>query len=467
MVFNFYGAKLIWRLILIAATTSLFIFLYNDPRFHAATLLMFIVMVAQALELWRFINFTNRELNRFLAAVRYSDFAQQFDAAKFGTSFAELGNTFNELLAALNNKRTEQEQELIHLRALVEHTPVPLLSIQNSIDGKEKVTLRNNAARRLFSAFSLTTTDDLARLGQSFLQQLREINPGEKKLVRVSADNFDHHFSVTAAQISTAQGAEKLIGLQDIRNELERNQLEAWQDLVNVLTHEIMNSITPVASLAQTTAALIEDAKEIVDKPRELPPYLLKESLDKAGHSANTLARRAQNLVQFVSSYRSLTALPQPQKQIFALAELIHHVIDIVKTEDGGDNASIDYHYDESPQGLKLSADRSLMEQAFINLLRNARQAIGNTSGSEANVAGKISIEASTNVQNRVCITVQDNGPGIEAKILEKIFIPYFTTKTGGSGIGLALARQILIAHEGSIKARNREQGGAIISLVI
>lgn len=459
MTFNLYGLKLLWRVAFLATTISLFIFFFNDLRFHAATLLMFAIVVAQGFELWHFINFTNRELNRFLAAIKYNDFAQEFDAKRFGSSFAELGNTFNELLAALNNKRAEQEQELIQLRALVEHTPVPLLSIQNSVQGKERVLLRNNAARRLFSAFDIRSTQDLAQLSELFFQELREVNPGEKKLVRVSTENFDHHFSLTAAQINTAQGAEKLIGLQDIRNELERNQLQAWQDLVNVLTHEIMNSITPVASLADTTAALIGDAKALLDNPNDLP-----QKLEKAGHSANTLARRSQNLVQFVSSYRSLTALPEPQRQNFALEELVHHVIDIVKTEDSDKTAAIDYRYRESPKGLTLSADRSLMEQAFINLLRNARQAINSINSS---TRGIISIEASVNPQNRVCITIQDNGPGIDLKVLDKIFIPYFTTKVGGSGIGLALARQILIAHEGTIKAANRGQGGVVVSLII
>lgn len=458
MTFNLYGLKLIWRVGLLAASFSLFIFLFNDPRFHAATLLMFIIVVAQGFELWRFINFTNRELSRFLAAVKYGDFSQQFDSKKLGKSFAELGNTFSDLLGELNNSRAKQEQELIHLRAMVEHTPIPLLSIQSGPDQQQRVLLRNNSARRLFSAFDITSIDDLKQFGSEFGQELRDINPGEKKLIRVTAANFDHHFSITATQINTAHGTEKLIGLQDISNELERNQLQAWHDLVNVLTHEIMNSITPVASLAHTTAALVEDAQEIVDNS---PALSVK--LEKASHSANTLTRRSENLVQFVSSYRSLTVLPEPQKQLFALSDLINHTIEIVKTEDKDSTASIDYRYHESPMHLSLSADRSLMEQAFINLLRNARQAINSSKQDQ----GSISIEASINASNRVVITIQDDGPGIDPKVLDKVFIPYFTTKVGGSGIGLALARQIFIAHEGNIKISNQDKGGVVVGLVI
>ncbi len=253
-------------------------------------------------------------------------------------------------------------------------------------------------------------------------------------------------------EVTGNTGTEKLFSIQDIGQELESTQLTAWQDLVRVLTHEIMNSITPVASLAQTTADIAGDVKNGL--PTDHPQ---KGNIEKIVNASLTMSRRAGNLMDFVTNFRKLTSLPKPNKQVTKVKDLFAHVIQI--TEADNLNSSIRLVTEVNPDGLELYIDQEQIEQALINLLKNAEQALAKKPD------GMIKLSCSLNQRGMVTIEVTDNGPGIKEDILEKIFVPYFTTKPDGSGIGLALTRQIMSNHGGFISAGNLEEGGASFRL--
>jgi len=422
--------------------------------YHATTLLLATIVALQFIELIRFISKTNAELVRFFEAVRHADFSQRFELKSLGNGFDELGATFTEILKRIQQVRSTQESELRQIKAILEHVPVPLLSINQ--DGK--VTLLNNSVRRLFGTNTVTHINDLALFNDDFPKKLQGILAGERTLMNISIDEMEHKLIVSATEITTAVQHETLLSMQDIQSELARAQLQAWQELVSVLTHEIMNSITPVASLAKTAVDLVQDVQE---KTQNLPEISneVTEELDDVLGAVKTVARRSDGLMQFVTSYRRLTRLPQPNKQILLIETLFNHVTRLAK--ENWQHNKIALTSSITPHALSIHVDGDMIEQILLNLLLNAEQAVVSSQVEKP----EISLHAFLNIRGHVVIEVADNGKGIEEENLSQIFVPFFTTKKEGSGVGLALTRQVMLAHNGKVSVRNNKHVGATFSL--
>jgi len=428
--------------------------------YHATILMLSVVLLIQFIELVRFISKTNAELVRFFDAVRHADFSQRFELKAMGTGFDDLGSTFSDILKRIQQVRSNQEAELRQVKAIIEHVPVPLLSINQ--DGK--ITLWNNSVRRLFGSNAVSHIDDMAQFDDNFPNKLQGILAGEKTLVNIIIDGMEHKLIISATEVITANHRETLLSMQDIQSELAIAQLQAWQDLVSVLTHEIMNSITPVASLAKTAVDLVEDVQEktqeltvISEENSQKLTEDLAEELDDVLGAVKTVARRSDGLMQFVSSYRRLTRLPSPNKKIMQVATLFTHIDSLTKQD--WQEKNIELSCNITPQALDIHADADMIEQILINLLQNASQALSHIP------SAKVSMSAFLNVRGHVVIEVADNGTGIEQDNIQQIFVPFFTTKKEGSGVGLALTRQVMLAHNGKVSVRNNSQGGATFSL--
>lgn len=438
------SVRIVFIMLCLAGTTSLWLL----SGYLVTSVVAVVLLAALVWETLSFIGKTNAELTRFLEALRYGEFNQRFDYKNQGTGFEQLGQIFTEILARFNESREEQEQTLRYLNALVEQVPVPLISLQS--DGQ--VHLWNHSARKLFGSNHIVRLEDIPGDGCFFSQQLEALQPGQRQLAEFEVDGMSHQLSLSATQISIAGRQEKLISLLDIRSELDDAQLQAWQELVRVLTHEIMNSITPVASLADTTADLVGD---IQSKPGLTDD--IREDLNDVSDAAQTLSRRSNSLMHFVSSYRRLTRLPPPQIKRVQLKSLLQEVLPIAS--QGWQENGIQLASHIEPHNLQLMVDPSMLEQVLINLLQNAAQAL------EKVDEPKVTIKAFLNKRSHAVIQVFDNGSGIDAEILDKVFVPFFTTKREGSGVGLALTRQVMIAHGGSASAHNLESGGACFTL--
>ena len=437
------------RTSLILLTLLIIVQLIMMPGYHAATSLLVLVLAFQFFDVVRYVSKTNSELVRFFDAARYADFSQRFELEKIGSGFDELGQAFSEILTRIQQVRAGQEQELKHLKAMVEHVPVPLLSLHSN----GSVTLWNNSARRLFGTHQVTQKQDFAKFSDDFVQQLENLEPGQKKLINIEIDGMQHQLALAATQLTMAGKRELLVSMQDIQSELDVAQLSAWQDLVRVLTHEIMNSITPVASLAKTAVDLVDDVKTQVNEPN------LLEELDDVSDAVATVARRSDSLMHFVSSYRQLTRLPEPNREYIELGEFLPQVCQLAASE--WQHKNIQLNIDVTPNSLLLNADKSMLEQLLINLLLNAEQALLEHQGDNH----QVQLSAYLNKRGRLVIDIADNGPGIPDELKSKVFVPFYTTKREGSGVGLALTRQIMIAHQGSIKLDKSKIGGTLISL--
>jgi len=449
MVSRRFTTGLVVRLIVVMLTMNAITWFLLRPGFLGMTVIAGTLLALGIAEVWRYITRTNRELARFHDAARYADFSQRFSLQGTGAGFDDLGGTFADILERLRQVREDSESNVRHQRAIIEHIPIPLLTLHSD----DSITLLNNAARRLFGTADVTRRRDLVQFGKSFHDAVLEAVPGRRELVTFSVEDIDYKLTLAASEIVTASDNEKLISLQDIQSELDTSQAEAWHDLVRVLTHEIMNSITPITSLAVTAEAVVDDIikKTDADSPIGNDLVDLHDAID-------TVAKRSDSLVKFVDSYRQLTRLAPSEKRRVQLKDLFDSVVRLAEAEHPPCSEILEV--DVTPPGLDVHADRDLLEPVLINLLRNAWQASADVEHPS------IKLSARLNPRGNVVIEVSDNGPGIPDEIAGKVFVPFFTTKEQGSGVGLALARQVMIAQGGFVRLGQSEDGGAKFSLI-
>ena len=321
-----------------------------------------------------------------------------------------------------------------------------------TLHSDESISLQNNAARRLFGAADVSHLKDLRPFGSTFHKSVAESVPGRRELVTFSIEDIEYQLTLAATEVSVAGQNDRLISLQDIQTELDLTQAQAWQDLVRVLTHEIMNSITPVTSLATTAGDVVEDMIAKTDKNSPLA-----DDLGDLQDAIGTVARRSDSLMQFVNSYRQLTRLAPPEKKRIAISELFASASRLAAAE--WPERPVHLQMLVEPSGLDVFVDRDLLEPVLLNLLRNAWHATLQVNQPH------IGMHARLNRRGNTVIEISDNGPGIPDELASKIFVPFFTTKEGGSGVGLALARQVMTAHGGFIRVTANDGGGAKFSL--
>lgn len=423
---------MIFRVVLLGLTMALFVYMISRPNMLFAAMLMGIIIIVELVDIFKFISQTNRKLTRFLESVRYSDFISGFTADnRLGKSFKELNIAFNEVLEAFRKARSEKEEHWQYLNSVVQQVRTGILSF----DSEGNVQLINANAKKFIGVTNLKNIRDLININPKLYHAINSVELGKSELYKGGNDIY---LTIQSTELRIRGTDVKLITLQNIQPELQKQELEAWQNLTRVLRHEIMNSITPISSLTSTLREILDH-----DMERKNTHYELKEEgAEDLREGLSTIENRSRGLIKFIDAYREYTSLPKPKLTTVRLKDLIDHVAQLMRTELK--KTHIKFHYACTSEYLTIQADLEMIEQVLINLLKNAIEALAETENPTLSLIGSYD-------ENAVKIEIIDNGPGIIKEALEHIFVPFYTTKRTGSGIGLSLSRQIMQMHNGSI----------------
>ena len=444
MVYKRFRIVLAGRVLLLGGFIFLLYFLILQTSYYAATLIVAALIVYQFTSLVAYVEKTNRDLTRFLDAIKYSDFSQTFAHTGLGSSFTELKAAFNEVIEKFQKTRAAQEEHFRYLQTVVQHVGIGLIAFNS----EGEVSLLNNAAKRLLNVSHLKNIKSLAGSSEKLVEALFRLTSGQKALIKLKQHDQLMQLAVYATEFKLQHQRYTLVSLQNIGAELEEQEMEAWQKLIRVLTHEIMNSITPISSLASTANELLKDVVANGEAG---------DSLDDISNALQTIRNRSEGLSNFVDAYRNLTRIPRPNFQIFPIQGLFERIIMLMRTQAAA--GKVDLRSEIRPASLELTADPELVEQVLINLAFNAIQAVAEQP------EARVILSARMDERGRVLIQVEDNGPGILPEVLDKIFIPFFTTKKGGSGIGLSLSRQIMRLHRGTISVQSEINTRTVFTL--
>ena len=450
MVFNRFRIGIAWRVILMALTLFLLFYVLDVPRFRFTAAILALVFLVETILLIRFVERTNRKLTSFFESIRYADFSSSFSDPGLGKSFEDLSREFNKVIEAFRKYRTEKEEHFNYLQTVIQHVSIGILVF--SKDGKTEVF--NNAISKLLKIKNIRTVSELSQIKDDLPATLMALKAGDSTLFKVFHNDELLQLSITATEFRMKGEDFILVSMQNIGAELDEKEIESWQKMIRVLTHEIMNSITPITSLASTVHEMTLEKDNGQLQQRKLDDDDL-ESLDSA---LTAIQNRGQGLLNFVELYRDLTRIPKPNFRYFQVQELFERCSLLLKPKM--EEIGIECTSRIFPSDLMLTADPDLVDQVIINLMLNAIDAVKDIENP------KISIVATLSSSNRVMIDFKDNGVGIKPDVMDKIFMPFFTSKKHGNGIGLSLSRQIMHLHKGSIMVRSKPEEGTVFTLI-
>lgn len=413
-------------LMLLLGITSVSAYLFAVHQLYFCLLFSVLIIVGIVVTVVYLQKQTTQKLTRMVEAIRYGDFSLNFSKNQGEQWETQLVEDINAVMANLRNELAQKEERHQYYETLLQTVDSCLLVVNK----QGQILWMNQSAEQQLCGYRIHLLAELDSLNKDFANTLHSLRPGEVKVIRIYRKDLMQDMAVTVTDYSTTGALLRLINLRNIRSVLEENEMEAWQKLVRVLTHEIMNSIAPIISLSDT---LSERAQQNGMNEKDYGVML---------QGMQTIHRRSKGLLEFVENYRKLSRLASPILAPVRVGDLLNDIQKLFPASGGR------YVYKIEDKDLQLMVDRSQMEQVLINLLKNASEACAE------NPRAEICVATSYSAENQIFrLSVTDNGCGILPDVLDKIFIPFFTTKPTGSGIGLTLCKQIVALHGGSLQA--------------
>jgi len=436
MVSKKFYYNLIFRISLIACSCFfLFLSIFYFPNISLIIIIsgIFIYLVVSLI---LYVNKINRKLEDFFIAHLSGEVTSSFIKSGKDEEFIGLYHYFDELNEKLEKVRVENEISNTYFKTLVDHAAVGLIAFTE--DGR--IEFFNDAARKIFGTHVLKNLNKLDQFKEGLSEHLLHMTSKQTELFPIIVKGELIQLATRKVQFQTGEKTVHLVSVQNIKPELEQKEIESWQRLIRVLTHEIMNTITPITSLASSLTRMFREKETgYIKKPEEIT----SKAIEKTLRGLDLVEGRGNGLVQFVENYREITRLPKPHFQLVNLREMLLQVVTLNESQVPEREVSM---LVECHPSVLFQADPGLLGQVLINLVKNALEATLNKDHTIIKLNGQ-------STQERTIIEVEDNGPGIPSEMLQDIFIPFFTTKEKGSGIGLSLSRQIIRLHGGSLEA--------------
>ena len=445
MEFKNFRLLIILRVVLLTAAISLFSWCITN-ELYLRSIYVAVATIIIVIELIWYISKFNRDIKTLLNSILHKDYTTHFQTKGNGKDFNELYEQLNLISEAFRTISSQREIQHRYFELLFEHVRVGILSV----DAEGKIDHANQALKDLFPISTINNLSSFHSIDPLFADTLHKICTGETRLIKLRVNQDLLQLSIHASEFKLDGKYYKLISMQNIRNELDTREMEAWQKLIRVLSHEIMNSVAPIMSLSSTLHGLVDDKIKTTSNPEDS----LYASLDKG---LEAIKIRSEGLYNFTQTYRKLTGIPQLHLKQSNLKDIIGRVELLMQAKIKENNIKLLISNSE----MNLMVDPELMEHVLINLLLNSIEALG---GKED---AWIKISTSQNQKGNTQIHVADSGEGMDESTIEKIFIPFFTTKKNGSGIGLALTKQILQLHQADIQVKSELGKGTEFTIIL
>jgi two-component system, NtrC family, nitrogen regulation sensor histidine kinase NtrY len=445
MIFERYHGHILIRVLLMFMTLSIASFLMVRGMFIYLTIAVPVILF-QLIDFYRFHKKAQDEVEQFVESIHYRDFSRYFDVKRAPLELQPLRKGFNEINSTFKVISKEKETQYQYLQKILELVETGILSYEHK---SGDIGWMNEAFKRMLGIPYLKTIHSLERRDDLLYREVIALRPGDNKIVSILKDKSSFKALLSATAFQTDGRVYTLIAFQNVDEALDETESKAWQKLLSVMTHEIMNSVAPISSLAETMLNRLQNSvAHLKDQPAAIEDLEL---------GIDTIRRRSDGLLKFAETYRNLNKILSPNlKKLYArdLFENLHRLMQPTLVQK-----NIEMEIILKDPDLSFEADSNLVEQVLINLLVNAIEAIKDKE------TPRIVLSAIPTHNNRVVIRVADNGSGMSMELLDKIFIPFFTTKKNGSGIGLSLCKQIMMLHKGNIQVQSVEGEGTAFIL--
>jgi nitrogen fixation/metabolism regulation signal transduction histidine kinase len=445
MIFKQFEWRILVRVVLLFITISGTAFLLVNG-YYVYLLLAIPIIIYQLVDFYKFHKKAHDELNQFVESVHYRDFSRSFDVKHAPIEIQPLRQGFNEINTTFKVISKEKETQYQYLQKILELVDTGIISYE---EDSGKIVWMNESLKRMMQLPYLKTIHSLSKRDEGLYKQIISLKPGDGRIATAHSgtSSFKVLLSVTAFQ--TEGKIYKLIAFQNVNEALDETESKAWQKLLSVLTHEIMNSVAPISSLADTLKHRLQQSVPVLSNE--------SGSVDDLELGIETIKRRSEGLLKFAETYRNLNKITTLNLKKVFVRDIFENLLQLMQPTM--EQKKIEIETILKDPDLSLEADTSLLEQVLINLVVNAIEAV------KEKQHPRIVLSAYLNNNRKAVIKVADNGSGMPAEILDKIFVPFFSTKKSGSGIGLSLCKQIMMLHKGNIQVQSIEGEGTAFLL--
>lgn len=428
---------IIVRVLLITVTSIGFSYFLMKSQINYS-LYFLLLIVIQVIFLIRFLNNTNRNIAYFFNSVENEDSTIHFPEKSGPKSVKELNKSINRVNKLIQKVKIQIQVQEKYYQTIIEHSTIGMMTI----NAKGHIILANSAIKKILNYENLTHLQQLKRVDVKLYQIISQLKPFDQRLILLPNERENVQLTIKASSLKLKEETILLVIIQNIHNELDDKEIDSWIRLVRVLSHEIMNAIAPITSLSETLSEYYRKEDRLI-----LPEEIKSIDIENTVKGLNIIQSQGNDLMNFVSSYRSLTKMPIPEKKIISVQHLLEKIRILVSKEKGFDRVKFEIII--IPKNLEVYADEKQLDQVLVNLVKNALQSLNGDSN------GVIQLLGEKDDPGKLIIKVTDNGPGVPPDLLDKIFIPFFTTRENGSGIGLSLSKHIMRIHGGSLKVES------------